>query len=216
MATYGYGRVSRDSQSSSTQKYMIEQALGMSVDEWYEDHAVSGTTKAATRPMFSKMVEGAVSGDVLVFSRVDRIARRTSDVLVTVEALLERGVEVYILQIGKTPLSSKEGMMQLTLYAMFAENERLSIVERTRDTLARKKAEGVVLGPPLKIQPNTLKALCDGRSAGKTLDILSDEYEIDRTTITRVVKKWKDDLEAYSALWGKQQAQHISNGKEAV
>lgn len=208
MATYGYGRVSRDSQSSSTQKFMIEQALGMSVDEWYEDHAVSGTTKASTRPLFGKMVSEAVSGDVLVFSRVDRIARKTSDVLVTVEGLLTRGIDVYILQIGKTPLSSKEGMMQLTLYAMFAENERLSIVERTRDALARKKAEGIVLGPPLRISPETLKALCEGRAAGKTLDALSAEHKIDRTTVNRVVKKWKDDLDNYFTEWCKREVQY--------
>lgn len=211
MATYGYGRVSRDSQEASTQKYVIEQALGMPVDEWYEDHGVSGTTKASTRPLFSKMLEQASSGDVLVFSRVDRIARRTSDVLITVEALLERGVDVYILQIGKTPLSSKEGMMQLTLYAMFAENERLSIAERTRDSLARKKAEGVILGPPLKIHPNILKAICEGRAAGKTLDAMSEEYNIDRTTINRVVKKWKNDLNTYLEQWYKRESQYERN-----
>lgn len=210
MATYGYGRVSRESQDASTQKYAIEQVLGVQVDEWYEDHGVSGTTKAATRPLFSKMLAQAVKGDVLVFSRVDRIARRTSDVLVTVEALIERGVDVYILQIGKVPLSSKEGMMQLTLYAMFAENERLSIVERTKDALARKKSEGVILGPPLRIHPDTLKAICEGRAAGRTLDSLSAEYKVDRTTITRVVKKWKDDLSTYLTQWYKRESQYSS------
>lgn len=190
MSTYGYGRVSRDSQEASTQKYMIEQALGLPLDGWYEDHAVSGTTKAASRPMFSKMLSDAVKGDILVFNRVDRIARKTSDVLNTVEALLARGVDVYIIQIGKRPLSDKEGMMQLTLYAMFAENERLSIVERTRDALARKKSEGVVLGPKHKIPPETLKSLCEERVIGKTLDELSSKYGFDRNTILRNTKKW--------------------------
>lgn len=205
---FGYGRVSRDSQSSSTQKYMIEQALNMPVDEWYEDHAVSGATKAANRPLFSKMTSEAVEGDVIVFSRVDRISRKTSDVLNTVEALLARGVDVYILQIGKQSLMRKEGMMQLTLYAMFAENERLAIVERTRDALARKKSEGIVLGPPLRIPPETLRDICKGREAGKSLDTLSAEFGFDRTTINRVVKKWKDDLDTYLTEWSKRQVQY--------
>lgn len=211
MSTYGYGRVSRDSQEASTQKYMIEQALGLPLDGWYEDHAVSGTTKAASRPMFSKMLSDAVKGDILVFNRVDRIARKTSDVLNTVEALLTRGVDVYIIQIGKRPLSDKEGMMQLTLYAMFAENERLSIVERTRDALARKKSEGVVLGPKLKIAPDQLKAICEGRSDGLTLDVLSSQYNIDRNTILRNVKKWSDKLEEYEVEWNVRQTQYMRN-----
>ena len=213
MSTYGYGRVSRDSQEASTQKYMIEQALKMPVDEWYEDHAVSGTTKAALRPMFSKMLEQATKGDVLVFSRVDRIARKTTDVLVTVDDLLARGIDVYILQIGKTPLSSKEGYMQLTLYAMFAENERLSIVERTKDSLARKKSEGVILGPKLKIQPDNLRAICEGRTKGLTLDVLSEQYNVDRNTILRNIKKWSANLDGYEEEWGNRQAQYKRNAQ---
>lgn len=205
---FGYGRVSRDSQSSSTQKYTIEQALGLPVDEWYEDHAVSGTTKAASRPQFSKMVAEAIKGDVIVFSRVDRIARTTSDVLVTVEGLLERGVDVYILQLGKIPLSSKDGMMHLTLYAMFAQNERQAISERTVDALARKKSEGVILGPKLKIPPETLKALCEERVIGKTLDELSTKYGFDRNTILRNTKKWAGKIEDYKIGWDIRQAQY--------
>jgi putative DNA-invertase from lambdoid prophage Rac len=211
MATYGYGRVSRDSQEASTQKYAIEQALKMPVDDWYEDHAVSGTTKAATRPMFSKMIEQAVSGDVIVFSRVDRIARKTSDVLVTVENLIERGVNVYILQIGKTPLNSKDWVMQLTIYAMFAENERLAIVERTRESLARKKSEGVKLGPKLRIPPNHLRDMCIGRANGLTLDALSEQYKFDRNTIYRNVKAWGSNLEGYELEWNTRQAQYEKN-----
>jgi putative DNA-invertase from lambdoid prophage Rac len=205
---FGYGRVSRDSQDSASQKYAIEQAIKKPVHEWYEDHGVSGTTKAASRPFFSKMLAEAVAGDVIVFSRVDRIARKVSDVLNTVEGLLERGVDVYILQVGKVALSSQEGMMNLTLYAMFAQNERLAIVERTRDALARKKSEGVILGPPLRISPETLKAICKGREEGKSLVKLSEEFGISKTTINRVVKKWKDDLDTYLTEWSKRQEQY--------
>lgn len=207
---FGYGRVSRISQDSLTQKMLIEQALGLPVDDWYEDHAVSGTTKAAQRPHFSRMIAEATKGTTLVFSRVDRIGRRTSDVLTTVETLLERGVEVYILQIGKIPLSSKDGMLQLTLYAMFAENERLSISERTRDALAYKKQQGIVLGPKHKIPPETLKALCEERVIGKTLDELSAKYGFDRNTILRNTKKWAGKVEEYEATWQAREVQRMS------
>lgn len=195
-----YGRVSRDSQSSSTQKHSIETELGIPVDEWYEDHAVSGMTLAKSRPFFSKMIADAQSGDTCVFSRVDRISRETADVLNTVADLNKRGVEVYILQLGKIPLSSKDGKMKLTLYAMFAENERLAISERTKEALARKKSEGIVLGGKPKIPPETLKALCEERIY-RTLDQLSAKYGYDRSTIQRTTTKWAGKVDEYETTW---------------
>lgn len=197
---FGYGRVSRDSQDSATQKHTIEVELGLPVDEWYEDHAVSGMTIAKTRPLFSKMMKDAKSGDTIVFSRVDRISRETADVLNTVAELTKRGVEVYILQLGKIPLSNKDGKMKLTLYAMFAENERLAISERTKEALASKKAKGIVLGGKLKIPPETLKALCEERKQ-YTLDNLSAKYGFDRSTIQRTTTKWAGKMEEYKAKW---------------
>lgn len=197
---FGYGRVSRDSQSAATQKFAIEEALGLTVDDWYEDHAVSGTTIAATRPLFSKMIDEVCKGDTIVFSRVDRIARETADVLITVANLEKRGVEVYILQLGKIPLSNKDGKMKLTLYAMFAENERLDISERTKAALARKKSEGIILGGKSKIPPETLKALCEERSY-RTLDQLSAKYGYDRSTIQRTTAKWAGNMEGYKSKW---------------
>ena len=197
---FGYGRVSRDSQSASAQKFVIEQTLGLPVDEWYEDHAVSGTTKAASRPIFSKMIAEAVKGDTIVFSRVDRIARHTGDVIYTVEDLLARGVDVYVLQIGKIPLSEAAGMLQLTIYAMLATNERLDISERTKAALASKKAKGIILGGKPKIPPETLKALCEERKR-HTLDQLSAKYGYDRSTIQRTTSKWAGNLEGYGKNW---------------
>lgn len=196
----GYGRVSMLSQDNSTQKMLIEEALKIPVDEWYEDYGVSGTTKAASRPYFSKMIEEADKNTTIVFSRVDRIGRKTSDVLTTVENLIERGVEVYILQIGKIPLNTSAGMMQLTIFAMIAENERLSISERTKASLANKKQQGIILGGNAAIPPDTLKAICEDRET-HTLDQLSAKYGYNRMTIQRNVKKWSSSLEGYASRW---------------
>jgi putative DNA-invertase from lambdoid prophage Rac len=209
MATiFGYGRVSRTGQSSENQRQAIEKHLGKPVDVWYEDHAVSGTVKTSVRPSFSKMVAEAVAGDTLVFNRVDRISRRASDTLTTVEGLLERGVEVYIIQIGKDPLSSAKGKMMLGIFAIFAEDERMALVERTKDGLARVKKNGRILGPKLSINPETLRALCIGRADKITLDVLSSMYGIDRNTILRNVKKWEGSLEEYEAEWNKRDKQY--------
>jgi len=209
--TYGYGRVSRDSQTSENQRQLIEQQLGMPVDVWYEDHATSGTIKANDRPFFSKMVSEAVAGDTLVFSRVDRISRRASDCLATVEDLTKRGIEVYILQIGKDPVSQPKGKMMLGIFAVFAEDERLSIVERTLNGLNRTKKQGTVLGAKLRIPPSQLKQMCEGRNKGLTLDALSDQHKYDRNTIHRNIKKWGSNLTGYESEWNTRQVQYQKN-----
>lgn len=216
MATYGYGRVSRDSQSSENQKQLIEKQLKFSLDMWYEDHATSGSIKAADRKNFAKLLQDVKEGDTIVFSRVDRISRKTSDVLNTVEGLLERGVEVYILQIGKEPLSGAMGKVILGVFAIFAENERLSIVERTQNGLAVARSKGTIFGAKLKIAPEVLEDIRAERSKGVTLDSLSAKYKLDRNTISQNVKKWGDNLPEYKNQWNKREAQYITNAPKRL
>lgn len=214
MSIFGYGRVSRDEQTSENQKHLMEVQLKMKLDKWYEDHFVSGSVKAAERPMFSKLLSEAVSGDTVVFSRVDRVGRRASDILNTVEGLLERGVEVYIIQLGREPLSSPMGKMALGVFAVFAENERLSIIERTKAGLARTQAQGTKLGQPLKIHPTLLRKLCIEKEEGATLDELAKKYKVPRNSIARNISKWKDAMEAYEEEFNARKKQY--KGKKAA
>lgn len=210
MATYGYGRVSRFQQTSENQRQVISLQKKFQVDHWFEDHAVSGKVKAKDRPQFAKMISLAVAGDCVVFTRVDRIARRTSDTLNVVEELLERGVEVFILQLGETPLSSPMGKVMLGVFALFAENERDAIVERTLDGLARTKKAGTVLGPPLLIDPCTLRAMCQDRSNGMSLDALTKHYNFPRQTIYRNTKKYAHRLDEYEAEFLQRERQYAN------
>ena len=99
MATYGYGRVSRMQQCTENQKLVLELQQKIKIDQWFEEQGVSGRMKAKKRPMFAKMIALAQKGDTVVFTRVDRISRRASDTLNTVEELLERGVETTLCQV---------------------------------------------------------------------------------------------------------------------
>jgi putative DNA-invertase from lambdoid prophage Rac len=208
MATYGYGRVSRMQQCTENQKLVLELQQKIKIDQWFEEHGVSGKVKAHKRPMFAKMLALAQKGDTVVFTRVDRISRRASDTLNTVEGLLERGVEVFILQLGDVPLSSQAGKMMMGIYAIFAEGERDFIVERTNEGLSRTKKQGTVLGPPLLIDPFTLRAMCQDREEGMSLDTLAKRYNFPRQTIYRNTKKYANKLDAYEAEFLKREQQY--------
>lgn len=208
---YGYGRVSTSEQHSENQKLVINLQQESAVDEWFEDHNVSGKTKAVDRPEFARMLGKAVSGDEIIFTRVDRIGRRTSDVLNTVDALLDKGIEVYILQLGKTPLSSPMGKVMLGVFAIFAENERDSIIERTIGGINRTRAAGTKFGAPFKITPKQLAEMIVMSKDGSNMNVIAEKFKLPRNTVDRAIKNWGDKLEEYGEEYAMRKAQHKTN-----
>ncbi len=215
MAVFGYGRVSKDESTSLNQQMDIEKALGVKVDHWFEDHAVSGSTRANTRQGFSKIMSMIKPSDMLVISRVDRIGRRASDVLNTVEGLLEKGVDVYILQIGKDSLRSPMGKFALGIFSIFAENERMSIIERTNSGLSRAKSQGKVLGAKFKVSPTTLRCAYNWVAAKVPHEDIAHRIGVSKATLSALKKNWmcsNEKMEEYKQRYEAQQKQ-INKGE---
>lgn len=208
---YGYGRVSTADQHSENQRQVINLQQSSDVDEWFEDNNVSGKTKAVDRPEFARMLATAVAGDEIIFTRVDRIGRRTADVLNTVDELLDKGIEVYILQLGKTALSSPMGKVMLGVFAIFAENERDSIIERTIGGINRTRAEGTKFGAPFKITPKQLTEMQEMASTGSNMNEIAAKYKLPRNTVARTLDKWGSKLEEYTEEYSSRKAQHKAN-----
>ena len=195
MAIFGYGRVSTDLQTSLNQRMDIEKDLGMPVDHWYEDHATSGTIKAEDRPQFAEMLSKIQSGDTVVFSRVDRVGRRASNVLNTVEDLICKGVVVYILQLGKEPLNSPMGKVMLGMMSIFAEMDRDNIVARVNSGLARTRSQGTILGKPSKTTPTQLKAILTKLANKETKSAIAREFNMSLKTILNYEKIYLNNPE---------------------
>ena len=126
---YGYARVSSKGQerygnSLEDQKTALE-AAGCS-----EIYCDSFTGTKMDRPEFSKLLDRLADGDTLVVTKLDRFARTAADGARTIQELLNRGVAVNVLNMGKadkTPM----GKLMMTIMFAFAEFERDMIVERT-------------------------------------------------------------------------------------
>lgn len=154
----GYGRVSTAEQTTDNQRLEIEQA-GYVVEYWFAD-TVSGKAHAAQRNQFGVLLLAKLRAkDALVVSKLDRLGRDAPDVLATIKSLAGLGVEVVVLQLGKTDLTSPAGKLSLAMLAAVAEMERDLIVERTQAGLARAKAEGKTLGRPSKTTSEQRNAL---------------------------------------------------------
>jgi len=186
MTIFAYGRVSTKDQTTENQRQEIEQA-GFTVDYWFADEGVSGKVSAKQRPQFKTLLDQIRDGETLVVSKLDRLGRDAQDVGATIKELASRRIEVIVLQLGKLDLASSAGKLMLAMLAAIAEMERDLLVERTKSGLARAKAEGKVLGRPVKTSYIQRAAIIRERAAGSNISSLSRSFGISRASVMRIL-----------------------------
>ncbi|ECG2478004.1 recombinase family protein [Salmonella enterica] len=157
---FGYCRVSTSEQDASTQAFQIrERGFKIAANRMVQE-TVSGSVPAGSREKFIKLVEKLEEGDELVVLKLDRLGRDNMDVQHTVNRLLEMGVTIHCLDLPCPTINNAEGKLMLQLFAVFAEFERNRIRERTRESLQKKKSEGVKLGRPEATETTEKVLLC--------------------------------------------------------
>ena len=134
---YGYARVSTQGQAKDGNSLEAqEKALRESgANEIYVD-AFTGTK--TDRPEFDKLMNKIQKGDTLIVTKLDRFARSMSQGSELVSDLIERGIKVYILNIGVMDNTPSSKLIRNVFFA-FAEFERDMIVERTMEGKAIAK-----------------------------------------------------------------------------
>ena len=133
-----YYRVSTSEQSIESQREL----LGGGFDQEFSDVGVSGSVPATDRPGFGELLAYIRKGDVLHVAAVDRLGRDALDVQSTVRALINKGVAIEVLGLGR--IGAGVGELILAVLAQVADMERKRIVERTaagRETAKRLLAE---------------------------------------------------------------------------
>lgn len=209
MTIHGYLRVSTDDQTTENQKKLIKDA-GYAVDEWWSEDGVSGSKAAEARPVFSALSGKLKEGDTVICTMVDRLGRSASDVLRTVEDFKQRKIKLRIIQFDSIDLTSSMGKMVLTMLAACAEFERNILIERTTAGLARTKAEGTILGSPLKVEPNVLEGIINDRNNGMQLKDIAAKWNVALSSASRLIIKWGGKMEEYKEQWELRQKQYNS------
>lgn len=130
---YGYARVSTVKQDLSSQVENLKRAGAVKI---FKDK-YTGTT--ANRPEFDKLMAKIKSGDTLIVTKLDRLARNTQDALNIVKKMNAEGIILRVLNIG-TIDNSPSGRLIFTVFSAFAEFERDLIVSRTQEGKAWAKA----------------------------------------------------------------------------
>lgn len=129
---YGYARVSSKSQLDGNGLVVQIFEIGNHYPQAtiYEEQYTG--TKVLDRPVLSDLISKLEAGDILVATKLDRIARNTVEGIKIIEALFEKNVSVHILNIGLLENTSM-GKFFLTILLAVAEMERNTIMERTRE-----------------------------------------------------------------------------------
>ena len=146
----GYARVSTDDQDLRLQRAALKEAgCRRTFDE-----KVSGATR--NRPQLARMFDQVRDDDVIVVTRLDRLARSTRDLLEIAERLNEAGAGLRSLAEPWADTTSPAGRMVLTVFAGIAEFERALIHQRTSSGRVAAKARGVRFGRPPKLSPDQI------------------------------------------------------------
>ena len=147
---FGYCRVSTRTQENDNQKYILLDYANTHKFQYTDIiEVVLSSRKHRKEREIDSLLEILQSGDNLVVSKLDRIGRNTVEVLSIIDDLKAKGVILTIVKdsIVVNPLDENPiTTMYLTLLAAVATLERSFISERTKDALAKIKADGGKLG----------------------------------------------------------------------
>ena len=167
----GYARVSTDDQDLRQQRTELREA---GCERLFEEKQ-SGAKR--DRPELARMMEHLRAGDVLVVTRLDRLARSTRDLLDIAQQLTDLEAGLRSLAEPWADTTSPAGRMVLTVFAGIAEFERDLIRQRTSSGREAAKKRGVKFGRPSKLsaeQINLGKRLIDeGQSVREVARVLN-------------------------------------------
>ncbi|WP_027578532.1 recombinase family protein [Bradyrhizobium sp. Ai1a-2] len=179
---YGYARVSTDGQSLDAQRDTLKAA---GCDRIFAEK-MSGAR--SDRPALAKALAALGPGDVLMTTKIDRLARSTRDLLNSLHEITTTGAGFRSLGDPWCDTTTPHGKLLTTVLAGFAEFERTLIVARTSEGRARAKARGQHMGRPLKLSPfQRTEALARYDTGKETLSDIARSYGCSHTTIGRLL-----------------------------
>ena len=171
--------------STIEQKYgleaQIEQLEAIGVEKIFKEQVSS----VAKRPALDDALEFCREGDVLIVTKLDRLARSIHDLWTIVNRLEAKKVELRILDLN-LDTSTSTGRLMLSMMGALAQFEREMLLERQREGIARAKAEGKFKGrvPTARNKQDEIQKLV---SEGIKPAVIAKELGISRASVYRYI-----------------------------
>src|SRR5262249_16172695 len=126
------------------------------------------------------------AGDVMMVTRLDRLARSTRDLLNILDAVGKTGAAFKSLGYAWADTTTPHGRLMLTVLGGLAEFERELILARTGAGRARAKARGVKFGRPPKLTAHQRREAAQRLAEGAVQADMARSYGVSQSTISRL------------------------------
>jgi DNA invertase Pin-like site-specific DNA recombinase len=181
MTIVGYARVSSIGQDLSLQ---FEKLAAAGCGKVFKEKR-SGVD--AGRPELKRCLEYLRDGDVLLVTKIDRLARSTSDLYRIVSLLAEKGVSFKVTDDPSIDTTSRTGKLVMGILALIAEFENDIRRERQMDGIAKAKERGVRFGRKRELTDDVVATVKALREAGNTVPAIMREKGLSKSSIYRAL-----------------------------
>lgn len=145
----GYLRISTDKQHLVNQEEEIRkfaESKGLAIDKWYRETA-SGTKDKDDR-IIGGLLKKTKKGDCIIISEMSRLSRHMFDIIAALNTCIKKEVTLYSVKEGYVIGDDINSKVIGFAFSLSAEIERNLISMRTKEALAQRKAQGIILGRP--------------------------------------------------------------------
>ncbi len=195
---YGYIRVSSDKQTVENQRFEINKFCGredLAVDGWIEE-TISGT-KAYNKRELGKLLRKVQKGDLIICAELSRLGRNLFMIMEILNICMTKECRVWTIKDNYRLGDDIQSKVLAFAFGLSAEIERNLISQRTKEALARKRAEGVVLGRPKGSKTALEKRKLYGKdtlirellNAKVSKRKIAKICKVDRNTLDRYIKQ---------------------------
>lgn len=194
---YGYIRVSSDKQTVENQRFEINKFCEkeqIKVDGWIEE-TISGT-RAYNKRQLGSLLKRIQKDDTIICSELSRLGRSLFMIMEILSICMKKECRVWTIKDNYRLGDDIQSKVLAFAFGLSAEIERNLISQRTREALARKKAEGMKLGRPfgsrnkqhkLEGKEKVIKVLL---TQGKTKVQIARKFQVSRNTLYLFIKSW--------------------------
>ena len=193
---YGYIRVSSDKQTVENQRFEINNFCEhnqLVIDGWIEE-TISGT-KSYNKRELGKLLKRVQKDDLIICAELSRLGRNLFMIMEILNICMSKECRVWTIKDNYRLGEDIQSKVLAFAFGLSAEIERNLISQRTKEALARKKAEGVILGRPIgrktdeskyKLYPKK-NLILELLKAGVSRRKIAQICKVDRHTLCRFI-----------------------------
>lgn len=195
---FGYIRVSTDKQTVENQRFEIINYCncnGYSVDDWIEE-TITGT-KSYSKRALGLLLKKVQKGDYIICAELSRLGRNLFMIMEILNICMQKECIVLTIKDGYKLGDDIQSKVLAFAFGLSAEIERNLISQRTKEALAKKRADGIILGRPVGRKSSVTKLtgkeeiieklLCKGIKKVK----IAKKLKVHRNTLSKFIIEHK-------------------------